>query len=58
MKNEIMKKLFSIVSPPTFHLAPRSLVLNYYHLYGQITAVTDIRQVLKISNKNQGGNFN
>ena len=23
-----MKKLFSIVSPPTFHLAPRSLVLH------------------------------
>ena len=23
-----MKKLFSIVSPPTFHLAPRSLVID------------------------------
>ena len=26
-----MKKLFSIVSPPTFHLAPRPLFITYLH---------------------------
>ena len=28
-----MKKLFSIVSPPTFHLAPRSLVIDGCDLF-------------------------
>ena len=28
-----MKKLFSIVSPPTFHLAPRSLQISYQAVY-------------------------
>ena len=38
-----MKTLFSIVSPPTFHLAPRSLLL------GQHVGHVDFLKVLRLS---------